>query len=173
MNDKFITNFSQTTKAIQLCIDNNLQIPTLILIYSTIDSLAYIAYEETVKIRYTKWIEKYMYINNKDLANDLYSARCAILHTQTPNSSLSEKKYAKIIAYAWGTGSAEELRDSVQNSNEKNIRVVHINELFETFKNGLNLFYKEISNSKAYNNKIRNLYSHMSKDTIKLYNNIF
>ena len=103
MNDKFITNFLQTTKAIQLCIDNNLQMPTLILIYSTIDSLAYIAFEEQkVKLRYVQWIEKYMFINNKDLANDLYAARCAILHTQTHFSmsyvNKNSTSYVNILA---------------------------------------------------------------------------
>ncbi len=69
-----------------------------------------------------------IYVQRKKLnvtPMDLYSARCAILHTLTPNSKKSNTKQASVIAYAWGNKNVNILEQSILNSNEK-YKALHI-----------------------------------------------
>lgn len=142
-----MTNFEKTyiqmIYGIELCIKNNLQFPTLTLIYSVIDTFAYITYGDgKVGNNFKKWINEYMYQEKKlnITPNDLYSARNAIIHTLTPYSRDTKKKSASVLGYAWGNANLEIGEKSIKISKYENFKIIHINDLYESLKLGIDKF---------------------------------
>lgn len=140
----FENNYKQMLGAIKLCIELKLQFPVLTLIYSMIDIFAYRCYGNIkVETRFIKWIEEYMY-KEKNLniePIDLYSARCAILHTLTPNSKLIKNNKANVIVYAWGHADLKTLEECTKNI-DNNLKAIHINDLYESLRLGILRFEK-------------------------------
>ena len=174
--ENFENNIQQMFKGIELCLNHKLQFPTLTLIYTVIDNLAYIAYGNiSVEERYIKWIKEYMFKEKKlDVTPiDLYSARCAILHRLTPNSKKSDEKKASVIAYTWGDKNVEILKKSINNS-KQDLKALHINELYNSLISGKSIFF----NSSILQNKdcLKRVSEHygeiLQKDLIE-YNNLF
>ncbi|WP_343759246.1 hypothetical protein [Clostridium oceanicum] len=95
--------------SIELCIKNKSQLSTLILIYSTMDSMAYLSKSSTkntvARKDFIEWTEKYLvkYLDSNCKGIDLYAARCGVLHSFIESSSLSNENQAKLIKYSWGT----------------------------------------------------------------------
>ena len=113
--ENLFKNYYQLIQATDDCINKHMIMPALILIYSAIDSAGWIAsddLDEGVGTRFQNWVNKWMLKSGKlkCTAEELYAARCGVLHTLTPNSTLSEKKGVKRIAYAWGKAKHEGLR---------------------------------------------------------------
>ena len=80
--------------------------PCLVLLYSGIDAAASQepAAGKGVGERFEKWVDRYM-LKGKPLpctARELYAARCAVVHTFTPDSDLSKAGKARVVAYAYG-----------------------------------------------------------------------
>jgi len=166
----FQTNYKEMLCGIDLCIKEKLQFPALTLIYSLIDIFAYRCYEnKSVKERFTKWISEYM---DKDKALniepiDLYSARCAILHTLTPSSVLTKENKASEIGYAWGKGDLKTFEEMNKNI-DVNLPIIHINELYESLKTGILRFESsDIKSSKEVED-----YSYISHETLTRYNEV-
>ena len=83
-------------------------------------------------------------------AEELYAARCGVLHTLTPNSELSEFKGVRKIAYAWGNTKHADLAESITAvSMDYSIASVHLEDLFSTFKDGFADYLDE-----AFSNKV-------------------
>jgi hypothetical protein len=92
--------------AIVYCYENELLMPCLVLLYSGIDVAASLepSAGKGVGERFEKWVERYM-LKGRSLpctARELYAARCAVVHTFTPNSNLSKTGKARVIGYAFG-----------------------------------------------------------------------
>ena len=172
----FERNIQQMFEGIDLCLEKNLQFPTLSLIYTIIDNLAYITYGDiSVEKRYKKWITEYM-LKEKKLnvtPMDLYSARCAILHTLTPNSKKSNDKQAFVLAYAWGNKNVSILEKSISNSNE-NLKALHINDLYDSLKSGTKKFFKsDIFKKEDCLKRINEHYGEISEEALIHYNKYF
>ncbi|MDP2893013.1 MAG: hypothetical protein Q8N78_01435 [Sulfurimonas sp.] len=175
--NNFEENYIQIFYGIELCLENKLQFPTLSLIYSTIDSLAWIAYGDIgVGSGFKKWVDEYMFKEKKSNITpiDLYSARCAIIHTLTPNSRDSNKKQASVIAYAWGNEDVNILEKSIENSKYDNLKVIHINDLFENLKLGtLGFINSDHIKQKDCLNRMEEHYMEISKNDLENYNKNF
>jgi hypothetical protein len=130
--------------AISKCIRSGFHLPALMLIYSTIDVMAWLDHDEEAKdvtrSDFLRWTETYL-LPDSDLgctAIDLYAARCAILHSYSAESRLSREGRAKTISYAWGTAKEETLRSAVARSSLRDkVQVVHINKLLKALKKGV------------------------------------
>ena len=175
MNDSksYLKNYGQLFIAIELCLKNKLQIPTLSLIYNGIDTFSWLAYGDIgVKERYTRWIKEWMYKNRKLSADpvDLYAARCSILHTLTPYSKLSDEKKAKIICYSWGDADVEKLKAAIEKIRPGEASSVHIDELYELFKEGVIKFTNALESdkelAKQVDERLAKHYSHLDKSII-------
>ncbi|SHJ79493.1 hypothetical protein SAMN02745165_03205 [Malonomonas rubra DSM 5091] len=147
-NKAFYQNFIQAVTAIDWCIANRLQMPALMLIYSGIDSFSWAASMDKSnngRTRFISWVEKYMLPEKKlpCTAEDIYSARCAILHTMTSESNLSKAGKAQRVAYCWGAATHEELHAALQKTGEKNIIALHIEDLHQAFRLGMAKFVEE------------------------------
>ena len=174
--NNFEKNIQQMFEGIDLCLNQKLQFPTLALIYTLIDNFAYIAYGDiSVEKRYKKWIIEYMFKEKRLNVTpmDLYSARCAILHTLTPNSQKSNDKQASVIAYAWGNKDVEILERSITNSN-KDLKALHINDLYDSLVLGTTKFLaSDILKNENCIKRMSEHYGAISKEDLINYNNFF
>lgn len=144
----------QLFTSIDSCIERKVQLPTLILIYAGIDSIAWLGAEDPagpVGERFTTWIDRYL-LAAKPLAcsaADLYSARCGILHTLTADSKLISKGRAKHLAYAWGNANARDLQRVLDQTHPGECVVVHISELAEALRLGTARMFEEADRDTA------------------------
>jgi len=113
-----------TAKAIDLLLENELFDHALIQLFSSIDALGLLAaplsQEFASSNSFKEWAKKYM-IDGYDLSineNDLWAARCGLLHTHSSVSNLSKSGRAKELVYFIGDTSSEEF--------QKNIHAVNI-----------------------------------------------
>jgi len=130
----FYQNYIQVVSGIRLCIEKRLITPALILIYATIDSYAWAAADNpntTVRSTFEAFVRDWMLPKHPLPCSptDLYGARCAILHTLTAYSDLSNSKQAKPIAYAWGTASASSLGTVLEHAEVRDAVCLHIEDL--------------------------------------------
>lgn len=75
---------------IEACIEKNLTLPSLILIYSAIDTAGWLDSDERDATRrsFTDWVDRYL-LSVRPLrcsSMDLYAARCGVFHTLTADS---------------------------------------------------------------------------------------
>ncbi len=84
-------------------------IPTLVLTYSLIDSMSWVAQPQSPNLRdrFEAWAAKWLLPKMSQTTptitvTDLYAARCALLHTGTGVSDLYKAKKARRFLYSWG-----------------------------------------------------------------------
>jgi len=140
-------HFDELEAAIQLTLNAKKHLPTLILIYSSIDILAWlnrpVTHPDVIRSDFIFWVDKYLLpgsnLNCSSL--DLYAARCGIVHSYTAESKLSREGKAKQIWYAWGKADARGLENRIQHAKLDNIAVaVQVEELFNALKSGFASF---------------------------------
>lgn len=160
--ENLFKNYYQVIQATDDCLKNNMNMPALILIYTAIDSASWIASDdpnEAVGTRFQNWVNKWM-LKSKRLkcsAEELYAARCGVLHTLTPNSKLSENKGVRKIAYAWGKAKHEDLEESISSiSMSKSIVSIHINDLYWAFREGFADYLELVFSNKESKEKFLN-----------------
>lgn len=148
-HNNILRSYIQVFMAIENSISGNLLIPCLILIYSAIDSASWLADDagsKSVRSRFQSWVQTWM-LDRYPLpcsSDELYATRCGILHTLTPNSDLSRFKGVRRIAYAWGNAKRSDLQKSIEILENDDIVGIHIEDLFESFRNGFADFIEHI-----------------------------
>jgi len=134
--------------AIDSCEANRFILPALMLIYSGIDIVASLERRkgEGTKASFTRWVDKYLLktVSLPCTSLELYAARCGILHALTPESDLSRKGKARKVLYAWGTGKAPALQEAGKRLGY-DYPVIHLSQLKQAFRKGVDLFLKEAS----------------------------
>jgi hypothetical protein len=168
----FIKNYFEYFQGIEKCIDSNFLLPALTLIYSGIDSMAWIAYGDiSVRERYIEWIENYMYKAKKLKLRpiDLYAARCAILHTLTPDSDLSKQSRAKPLNYAYGNAKIEALERGNNKLGYSDNTCLHLNELYRL---GVALFLDSVAENIECIDRMNRHYSPLSVERLEFFNEI-
>jgi len=99
-------------RGIQVCVKNQCLVSAVALIYSCIDSLAALTrpthQKDTTRTQFIDWVNTYLLPESfmKCAAEDLYGARCGILHTYSPDSLLRRNGHAKPLVYCWKSGPA-------------------------------------------------------------------
>lgn len=102
--------------AIDLCFRERLIAPTLALLYSGIDTMAWLGLpdgrEDVTGEDFVRWTGQYLLPGSgiACTALDLYSSRCGIVHTMTAESRTIRRGAAKRIFFAWGDHRAEDLQ---------------------------------------------------------------
>ena len=136
----------QLNASIKDCIKKELFIPSLILIYSGIDTMAWLNRKKkhpyVGRSDFIRWTKDFLLPNSKlsCKAIDLYAARCSIVHSSTAESKLSRKGEASKIFYAWGEKRAKELQLFLDKSSREKIYVIEINDLFNALREGIQRF---------------------------------
>ena len=157
--ENLFNNYYQLIEATDVCVNKHMIMPALILIYTAIDSVGWIASDnpkEAVGTRFQNWVNKWMLKNGrlKCTAEELYAARCGVLHTLTPNSTLSEKKGIRKIAYAWGIAKHEDLDESISALSMNNrIVSIHLDDLFSSFREGFADYIEHVFSNREIKEK--------------------
>jgi|688.fasta_scaffold839387_2 hypothetical protein len=116
--------FDQYRRATEKCIEDKLWLPALVLIYSYIDSLAWLeSTDDSIhgSVRFQAWADKWLLSrgNLNCSSIDLYGARSGLLHRMTSDSNLSEKGRARRIIYDYvGVDPSSLLKDHHISSGE-------------------------------------------------------
>ncbi len=138
--------------AIDLCLSKKFITPSLILIYSTIDIMAWLdqheGHEDVQRDDFIRWADKYILPDSglSSTAIDLYAARCSLLHSNTAESALTRKGDATRIMYAWGNAREEDLEGVIEFVGTYPARAIHVEKLFAALKAGIERFLLHIEN---------------------------
>ncbi len=138
--------------AIEHCIKKIFIIPGLILIYSGIDIMAWLYRPENQpdvqRLDFIEWSEKFL-LPGSELscdAIDLYSARCALIHSNIPKSRLTREGIAKQLSYAWGPAKVSVLQKVIEDKGTSSTDVaVHVDTLFEAFTKAIGNYMNYLS----------------------------
>ena len=141
--------------AARLCLAYKLFIPCLMLIYSGIDVAGSMTTEngKASPTSFKAWVDDYLLKHVISVHSDeLYGARCGIVHTLRADSRLSQQGQARTIAYAWGSHDAKDLNlgaDAVRRLPPEVRRVdppisLHIDSLLEGFDTALETFLDDV-----------------------------
>lgn len=129
------------------CIQARLTVPGLILIYVAIDILAWTCADkdESNSKDFKNWVNRYMLPGSRlhCTADDLWAARCGLVHTYGVESRDVVKGKATPLVYAWGTASTQALQFAIDASGKK-AKAVHVNDLLEAFTHALARFADDL-----------------------------
>jgi hypothetical protein len=129
--------------AIAECVIHQSLIAALTLIYSAIDSLAFLNTSATKnsvsRSDYVAWTQKYMDLQKLGVtALELYAARCGIVHSYAAESELYRLRKVRLIFYAWG--SAQPLKGLKADQT-----MIHVNELADALIKGTQALLTEVT----------------------------
>ena len=143
-SEKFHKFINEQNKALKLLYDNNLHMPFLMILYTTIDIFGYISGND-----FDGFVNKYMSEKLEDVtAVDLWGARCGILHSNSPESRHSKKGKARQILYCWGRGDLYLAKKIIEKSGKEDRYVaVKIEELYRSLVYAINKYIKELDSN--------------------------
>jgi hypothetical protein len=148
--ERMTVQLEQLKDSIKLLLENGLVIPTLIMQYSAIEIVGWLDNDnpkaKTSEI-FINWAKKYLVTDNRVpcSAEDLYGARCGLVHTMTPKSNMSKKKQARQIGYAYGQAKSVKLRnlhDAQGKSGEAT--AINIEALYSAWMDGKARWQREV-----------------------------
>ncbi len=123
-------NISELINTIDSVFSSKAYLPSLILIYSAIDIMAWLNRNKNHQYSdgsdFKAWVSTYLLpdSNLKCSSIDLWAARCSIVHTYTAVSRLSDTDKAKQLYYCIGTGKRETLQTFIDNNPKKRNKVI-------------------------------------------------
>jgi len=129
----FYNHMLQLLVSIEDCRSRQHILPCLVLLYSGIDVMASLerAGPDVEKKDFQRSVTSYLLAGHSFdcTADDLYAARCGIVHTFSAESRLSRDRKAKPVVYAWGDGKVESLMKVSTDIMREKYRFVHLDEL--------------------------------------------
>lgn len=131
----------------KLLLDEKLILPILILLYASIDISAYVwagGDDNKAGERFKKFAEKYIIKHILELTSeDMWGARCAILHTSTPESTASKKGPARQILYSWSSSEIETSKKIIAEETHKYV-ATSIEDLLKAFASAIDEFLSDL-----------------------------
>jgi hypothetical protein len=171
-------SFLETILIAEISIQRELILPALILIYSGIDSASFLATKDIdaqVNDRFIAWVNRWMY-STKILpcsAEELYSARCGVVHTFTSDSNLTRNKNVRRVAYSWGSSDIIKLQKTMDIGHHGEMVALSVNDLYESYKLGLADFFEFAMKDNSLANQLEarsiKYFSSISGDDAELY----
>lgn len=136
-----------TVNAVTLLIKANCYPQALVILYAAIDTLAWSTRTvgDVTRSDFVAWVTIYM--DPKRLrcsADDLYAARCALLHSGATESRMSREGKASELWYATALKSVPILEDLIHRKGV-DAKVVYITDLVATFADGVIKFADELT----------------------------
>lgn len=131
--------------------------PTLVLLYASIDVFGSLvrpkSNPDTSGEYFRKWVDLYLLggHNLPTSSEDLWGARCGLLHTHTASSQNSRKGNARELHYYIGNGDkdlAKYMQAEFQKNNQSKIPL-DLDMLFDAFIDGLMRFAKDVQTDAA------------------------
>ena len=135
----------QLKLAIDLCFREGLIAPTLALVYSGMDTLAWLGVpegrEDVTREDFVSWTDRYLLPDSgiTCTALDLYSSRCGILHSMSSESRATRQGVATKVFYTWGSRRAEDLQNMIDWAGQSAL-AIQVDTLLYAFKEGFDRF---------------------------------
>jgi hypothetical protein len=150
-----LKNFLPLLEAVELCVPNRLFTPALVLTYCGIDSAAWVNGDKPTVDRndFMKWVRDYL-LPAKSLrcsAEDLYSARCGLLHNLSSDSGMTRSGAAQVIWYAWRPAPLTALQKVAAFPHAPNPIAMYGDDLVEGFSLGLAALEAKLTQAAAGN----------------------
>jgi hypothetical protein len=141
-----------TVDAISKLAKGNLYTQALVILYSAIDTLAWtnLPGRDVSQKDFVAWVDKYIRPESKFgcTADDLFGARCGLVHSGAAESRKSRKGEAHEIWYATSPHSISTLQEYAKQSNQS-AKVIYFTDLIAAFVDASQEFYNEISNDEV------------------------
>jgi hypothetical protein len=104
-NERLDEKLDRLSRAVNLCLENDLREPALVLLYALVDAMAWLDRPEgkadVLREDFQRWAEAYVvpHLGAGINGTDLYGARCGLLHSHTAGSRLNRQGSARKILY--------------------------------------------------------------------------
>ena len=140
--DEIVNGERGILRGVEVCLKHECLVSGVSLIFSAIDALSALTWPksqpDTDREVFKKWVTKYLqpesYLNCN--ADDLYAARCGVLHTYTADSRESRNHKARPIVYQWQDGP----RADASTPLPKDTLIVRVEALHNSFKTAISKF---------------------------------
>lgn len=126
----------ETFKAVAELIKLNLYMQALIILYTAIDTLAWSnkAQGDVTKKDFCDWVSTYMEpeLNLGCAEEDLYAARCGLVHSHAAESKMSRQGIAKLLYYYSSPDSLNKMKEQISERDEDALPI-YITDLLKCF----------------------------------------
>ena len=133
-------------RGINVCFENDCFGSAVILVYSGIDTMAYLAMPanqtEVTRNDFVEWCDKYIRFPGQEQLTglELYSARCGMLHTYGVESRLTRSGQCRILGYM-----ARSVPEILYSQNvDPNLALVSLEALAKVFCDGIDRFLVDL-----------------------------
>jgi hypothetical protein len=134
---------------------------SLVLCYSAIDTVSWLASSsesESVSKRFQSWVDQYLLAENKNInctSEELYAARCGMVHTLSSQADLHRRKGVRRISYSWGNVEASLLQTRIVESElADKLVAVHVSDLTAGLRLGTARFFEDVASDAALQKRI-------------------
>jgi hypothetical protein len=143
---------SQRLRAVKLCLHAGLVEEALVLLYSAIDTLSFIAAPAgttyAIRADFIAWADKYVASilgPSGPSGIDLYGARCGLLHTSSAVSELGQKGRARELSYRFKGGVAVNLMANTP----RPLLLIDIETLMDAFEKASQRFLDDLNKDQS------------------------
>lgn len=141
-----------TVDAVWQLVKENLYTQALVILYSAIDTLGWASLSagDANRKSFCQWVNKYVEPETRlgCTAEDLYAARCALVHSGAAESRMSREGKASEIWYATAPDSVRTLQEYAGQS-KNTVKVVYFTDLLTAFVDASQNFSDEIATDRA------------------------
>jgi hypothetical protein len=153
---------NEFTTAVKLLLDSAHTLPALMMLYAAIDILGSLLRPEsepdTKGEYFKKWVNDYMIAPSHVAftSEEVWSARCGLLHTHTASSKLSRQGKARQLHYfrAHGASLPPELRHAMKEALAQGKLFVDVDALYTVFTDGTQRFLAAVQSDAALENRV-------------------
>lgn len=170
IEEKLHSFISEQIEALRLLGDNKLFIPYLMITYTIMDIFADITGDHVrdkyIGKRFEAFATKYLMKHLSDVTtDDLWGARCGLLHTGTPESDKSRNGVARQILYSWGAADISLVKKLAAKEGKPKYVALSIDSLSIALIKALEDILTEIENDHhlrtKYGSKIKKFYANV------------
>ena len=143
---------SELLIAIDLCLTNGLRTTGLLLLYASIDIMAWLSRpkekSDVTSEDFIWWVNEYLLPNTRlpCSAEELWAARCGLIHSYAPESKHTRTRKVRKIFYAFSPGQAEDLQKVIDRGYPYPTLAVQAEDLFGAYRDGIEQFKQILSN---------------------------
>jgi len=146
--------------AADLVIERGYAMPGLILLYSLVDTMAWLSLPEGVEdvkgTDFIGWVRTYGLEQRVApcTADELYGARCGLLHSFSPDSRRSRRGEIRPIYYVWGGAGRELLQGEIDKRGDSGI-ALHIADLRNGIVTAIDSFRRQLVTDAKLSARVR------------------
>jgi hypothetical protein len=168
-NQVLSARVNEFTIAIKLLLDAAHTLPALMMLYAAVDILGSLLRPEsepdTKGEYFKKWVHDYMIAHSQVAftSEELWSARCGLLHTHTASSKLSRQGKARQLHYfrAHGASLPPAMQHAMRDALSQGKLFVEVDALCTVFRDGTQRFLAAVQSDAALEKRVLHHSTHL------------